>query len=50
MSGGVCLRVREQGLDILVLYFASPREAAPTRRRLGALFPEASFVLEHTLH
>lgn len=50
MSGGVCLRVRENDEDILVYYFQSSREAEKVRRRLGGLLPLATFVLEHTIH
>ncbi len=48
--GGVCMRVREGGEDILVYHFPSIRDAAEMFSFISDLMPGAQFVIEPIRH
>ena len=50
VTGGVCLRVRDHGEDILVYHFSTMREAAKTFLFVSEFLPHAQFILEPARH
>lgn len=48
--GGVCMKVTEEGREVLVYHFASIAEAAKTFDFISEFFPQAQFVIEPIRH
>lgn len=48
--GGVCVRFREAGEDLLIYHFGSVREAAETIAFVSEFLPDAQVVVEPLVH